>query len=133
MAAITLYDPTTGAIAGVVEYPSVEHIEGRWDSDAFYVVKGKPVARPALQPVANRRIAADDVEAVEVSGIPAKTAFAVVFMDAPAHTPARDIAAGTVEDGVLAFSSAVPGRYQITLDPPFPWRPMQFEVNVAHR
>lgn len=103
-------------------------VAGVFSSDLFHMVDGQVEKRPALVMRGKTSILADDVDCARMSGIPVGTDVHICWMDAPLRSSERHVISSVIDDGSLAWSTAVAGRFQITLLPPWPWQQLQFEV-----
>jgi len=110
-------------------YPEV-FIAGAFDASTFWLVDGQPARRPRLVMRSKTVLVADDLDLCRMTGIPPGTVFNVCNLAVPRTDPSRDVVTATIDDGVFEWSTALPGRYQFTLLPPFPWQALQFEVNA---
>ena len=92
----------SGPIQEQVQDPLESVLEGVADDTLDYVLGGSVVPRPTIGDV-----------------IPPSTQLSV-----------NGIKIGTIDDGSLEFSCPVPGSYRINLDPPWPFMPKEYVVEV---
>ncbi|MFC3693136.1 hypothetical protein [Chenggangzhangella methanolivorans] len=72
--------------------------------------------RPEIEPPATLAVAADGVDE------------AICFAPTGSLVVIDGQEFGVIDDDAFAFTSEEPGAYAIELRPPFPWRPLAFEV-----
>ncbi|MDF2797509.1 MAG: hypothetical protein K0R85_253 [Devosia sp.] len=96
------------------------------DGELFYFLDYQPVPRLALAPEAIS-IAADGLATAQLDGLPAGTLARILRRsdDNRAET-VRDW--DEVDDGIFGLRTAVPGSYELQIEPPFPFRRQTVKV-----
>lgn len=132
---VTKYDKATGEGRGTISgslssfladvNTSIENIvEGEWDAEIFWFPEGQPTKRPVLCEEDQFIIVADGVQEIVIRDLPVSTKVNIWNLGSKEATDA------VVDDGTLEWSTAHPGRYILTLLPPFPARRFQCPVTA---
>jgi hypothetical protein len=115
----TVYEAATGRIvytttvniedlADLALLPGHAAVPGRFAADDYYIEDGIPIGRHDLSRTLTKTdIAADGVDEALIEGLPAGTEVTV-----DTRLPI------TVDDGVFAFTTDLPGEYRLTLSHP---------------
>jgi hypothetical protein len=125
--AVSEYDPVTGKIDMAWAFstresldlntcPGVSYVEGRWDSRAYYIVKGEPTERPP-SPVR--------LTGLTLQGVPAGSTLTIASASLSTSNGARyDNVEGDVE---LEFP--LPGTYRLRVEC-WPYKDWEGEVVI---
>ncbi len=127
MPAYTVYDVETGRVissgtvgslkqVAIQSSANTEIVLGQvLDGETEYVVEHVRTPRPKFTPIEHRTIRADGVHTTTISNVPAGTSLRL-------YKPDKTIEDHTIDDGSLAFSTAIAGVYRLTLRGPWPYR-----------
>lgn len=124
-----LYYLGTGEILQMMDLPASLVAQNNPDTNVYgmlecvandaihYISEGQVVDRPQLNAPDTTMIAAGEYSTV--LGVPEGTE---VFVN--------NSLVGVIDDGAFGFTCDVPGKYQIRVEPPFPYIPIMYEVTV---
>lgn len=91
-------------------------VEGQWNDIVWYFPGGERTARPKVFDRERVEIVADGIDLLAVHDVPAGTEITM------------DRVTDVVDDGVWEFVTAIPGRYVLDVEPPFPFQIQRVEI-----